>query len=402
MRLRFGHLLFCLLLLFSAIHWSCDGTPATGGNNPPPTPGPEAFAFNPVGAVIDDLLVDLEFLPGQGGESIAITQDGNVHYLRNNFTSLGSVTIPVTFAGDERGLLNVAADPLYASNHFVYFYYSVAGASPTLNRVEQYEVNVDVAGGTFSLNNPQVIIEFAMPPGATRHNGGSLIFLNQDQLLIGVGEGEIAANAQSLANPLGKIHRILPRRPGPGFDNPPDNPFIGTVGAQESIFSLGLRNPFTLVRDGVGRLIAGDVGAGLFEEINSINRGANYAWPSCEGPCEPPNPSFIDPIHGYFHDDTTFYDEDPLPNIPGGRSIIVSTVYEGDQYDGFLTGKLIYNEFFGGWVRCLTLGAGGEVTEDQHLTHLEGLTGLHTNPADNLLYGISLGGSDQILRLDLQ
>lgn len=406
MRFQFFGKFKYLFLLLLAIQWACDGAPTTG-MDPTPTPGPvdpESVQFNPVGQAIDDLLIDLEFLPGQNGESIAVTQDGNVHYLRNDFTPLDSVAISVNTSGSEQGMLNVVADPLYATNHLIYFYFTVGGVSPPLNRVAQYEVGVDIAGGNFSLNNPQTIIEFSMPAGTDRHNGGSLVFRNQDELAIGVGEGTVAANAQSLANRLGKIHRIIPNRPGPGFTNPPDNPFVlGPPGAQQSIFAFGLRNPFTLVVDRNGALYTGDVGGGLFEEINLIGPGGiNYGWPNCEGPCDLPNPSFVDPIHGFAHDDTTFYDQDPLPNPMGAKSIIVSAVYQGDQYGGLLTDKLIYNEFFGGWVRLATLAPDGSVMADQHLTHLEGLTGLHTNPADGLLYGVSLIGSDQILRLDLE
>jgi glucose/arabinose dehydrogenase len=408
MRVRFGSILFCLFFLLVAIHGGCGGgTPETNTPTPSPTPsptGPVALAFTPVGGAIDDLLIDLEFLPGQDGEAIAITQDGSVYYLRNDFTPLTDVeSIAVTFVGDERGLLNVAADPLYGtSNNFVYFYYTVAGISPDINRVTQYEVDVDVGGGSFSLNNPQTIIEFQKSGTADNHNGGSMVFITQDELVLGVGEGAVAANAQTLANGLGKIHRIIPRRPGPGFNVPSDNPFVGTAGAQESIFSLGVRNPFTLVfAADRGLLIMGDVGENLFEEINLVNRGGNYGWPSCEGPCDPPNPSFTDPVHGYFHSNATFYDEDPLPNNEGPKSIMVSAIYQGDQYGGALTDKLIYNEFFGSWIRLATLGPGGVVVADQHIGHLEGLTGLHTHPVDGFLYGVSLGGSEQVLRVDL-
>jgi glucose/arabinose dehydrogenase len=401
----------CLLLLLFTIHWGCGDTTMTEENDPSPSPspspspvpgGPVSVVFTPVGSAIDDLLIDLEFLPGRNGEALAITQDGNVHYLRNDFTSLDTETIPVTYADDERGLLNVVADPLYASNQFVYFYYTVDGSSPDINRVAQYEVSVDVAGGTFSLDNPQTIIDFQKSGNASNHNGGSMVFMTQDELAIGVGDGAVSTNAQDITNRLGKIHRIIPHRPGPDFDNPPDNPFVVGPPGAGSIYSLGVRNPFTLVLDGDGDLFMGDVGGGSFEELNCIYvPGENYGWPTCEGLCNPPNPVFVNPIHGYSHSDTTFYDEDPLPNNEGPKSIIVSALYLGSQYNGLLTDKIIYNEFFGGWVRLATLGSFDNVVADQHIGHLEGLTGLHTHPTDGFLYGVSLGGSNQILRLDL-
>jgi len=70
------------------------------------------------------------------------------------------------------------------------------------------------------------------------------------------------------------------------------------------------------------------------------------------------------------------------------------------------TGKIIYSEFFEGWVRAATLNAFDQVTETKHIGHLEGLISLHENPVDGLLYGVSLFGSDnvernRVLRMDL-
>src|SRR4030095_5746606 len=105
---------------------------------------------------------------------------------------------------------------------------------------------------------------------------------------------------------------------------------------EPSIFALGVRNPFSAVLDEDGDLFFGDVGSsgagaggtGAFEEINCLYfAGENYGWPHCEGPCSPPNASFRDPTHGYLHSDTTFSDEDPLPNPTGGKEITGKAFY---------------------------------------------------------------------------
>jgi len=106
-------------------------------------------------------------------------------------------------------------------------------------------------------------------------------------------------------------------------------------------------------------------------------------------------------LHGYAHGDNTFNDQDPEDNPVGGESIMVSAFYRGSQYSGALTNKIIYNEFFAGWVRLLTLDVLDRITKDEHIGHLTGLTGLHENPADGLLYGVSLFGDDHIQRMDL-
>src|SRR5262249_52236911 len=160
-----------------------------------------------------------------------------------------------------------------------------------------------------------------------------------------------------------------------------------------SLYAFGVRNPFTLVLRDDGALFIGDVGENSFEEVDLATQvGENFGWPLCEGPCPqpPPDPSFVDPIHGYAHGDSTFNDQDPEPNPDSGEAIMVSAFYQGNAYNGLFTGKLIYNEFFAGWVRLLSLGQGNAVTGDEHLGHLEELTGLHENPVDHLLYGQSL------------
>lgn len=382
--------------------------------------------FTPVGstAVAGDL-IDVDFLPGQNGESIAVGLGGDVYYLRNDFTALSQVPHIDVDDGNEQGLLGVVAHPDYANNHFIYIYFTVPGQTPDINQVDRLTVNVNVAGNTFSLSDRQTIISFdkqeaedivGLPSSGENHNGGSMVFMDQTHLAIGVGDsggsaGQASEISQSLDHNLGKIHRIIPSvTPSSGGFTAPDNDIPGAT--VDSIYALGLRNPFTLILDDDGDLFVGDVGAGSFEEINCIYvSGENYVWPLCEGPisnCEAqkcPLANAFDcrfPIHSYSHGDDTFENEDPEDNSSGGRSIMLQNFYQGQGYGGAFFHKVIYSEFFGGWVRALTLN---ETTEqkmdDQHIGHLEGLTGLHQHPVDGLLYGTSLGGADRLVRMDL-
>lgn len=374
--------------------------PAQNDPNVPNDPGglvpAPQVVFTPVGGAIDDTLIDLEFLPGQGGQAIAITQDGNVYYLDENFNVVGSAfPISVKYSG-EKGLLNVAADPLYDSNGLIYLYYTDPAGGNDLNRVERYHVDVNVPGNTFTLSDPVEIISFQKTTSAVNHNGGSLVFMTQDELAIGVGDGGDTPDlAQDLDSPLGKIHRVIPSRAmGVGGFTDPGN---GVSTMYPSTYSQGLRNPFTIVVDREGDLFVGDVGANTFEEINCVYyAGENYHWPECEGPC--PQYDIINPVHGYAHNDGDF---DPEFSTAGPKSIIISALYLGDQYGGAFTDRMIYNEFFDGFVRLLTMNQYEQVIADEHIGHIQGLTGLHENPADGLLYGVSLFGPNQVVRLDL-
>jgi len=424
MNLRKGCLLgLSFLCLF--IHGSCGDSgapnPPPGGKicqgslSLPPLPSePGTFSgilFTPVGSHFPNSnLVDVEFLPGQNGDAALIGKDGTIYYAKNDFSFLIEPD-PFQVEDDgEQGMLNVAADPDYANNCFLYFYFTPTGGG--INRVVRGTVTYD--GSVFTVTDRQLIIEFSKsgpnnnPDPGANHNGGSLLF-DGDKLLMGVGDGGGGGSTNTTANiaqrgntRLGKILRIVPSRTdgSGGFTLPPEgNDTPG--GDLPEIYARGVRNPFTLAK-GNGVIFIGDVGEGSFEEIDMITQaGQNFGWPQVEGPGGAP--TFVDPIGGYNHGaDLTARDtEDPEDNPTGPISLLLGNFYAGPRYGGFLTNTLIYGDFFHAFVRGLVLDGANQVVSDNHLGHQGGLTGLHQSP-DGFLYGVSLGGSDQILRVDLR
>lgn len=370
----------------------------------------DVIVFTPVGASFGTAdLIDLEFLPGRDGEAIVIAKDGTVFYATRDFAPLAQTVTVGVLDEDEQGLLNVAADPAFAGNHFIYLYGTLpAGDGNWLNR---YTVEADVSAGTFALTDPQPVEVFsktASPDFDGHHNGGGMVFGSDGAIYLGVGDGggaagedAIVALAQDGTNPLGKIHRILPNRNS------------GEGGALVSeIHGRGFRNPFTLAAGPAG-LFVGDVGSTRVEEVDLVPEpGLNFGWPITEGPSSLFN--FVNPIHSYEHTDDKFAKEDPTEGdfdiIEGDEdeganplSVIVGAFYEGGGYDGKLDGRLIYSDFFLGWVRGFKLKENDDglaIDDDKHLGHLNGLTSLQKGP-DGLLYAISLFGSDRILRVDL-
>ena len=103
------------------------------------------------------------------------------------------VTVTTT-ANGERGLLGIAFDPNFASNQFVYVYYTVITA-PIHNRVSRFTANGDVAVA----GSETVILDLDNLSSATNHNGGAIHFGPDGKLYVGVGENANAANAQSLS-----------------------------------------------------------------------------------------------------------------------------------------------------------------------------------------------------------
>ena len=269
------------------------------------------------------------------GRLFVCQQGGQLRVIKNG-TLLAAPFLTVTVSSSgERGLLGVAFDPDFASNHFVYVYYT-ATTPAVHNRVSRFTANGDVAVP----GSETILLELNNLSSATNHNGGAMHFGPDGKLYIAVGENANSANAQTLGNLLGKILRI--NRDG---SIPADNPFFNqATGVNRAIWALGLRNPFTFAfQPGTGRMFINDVGEGTWEEINDGMAGANYGWPSTEGPTT--NPAHRGPIFYYGHGSggTTGC------AITGGAFYNPATLQFPPQYEG----QYFFADFCSGWIRRL-------------------------------------------------
>ena len=249
------------------------------------------------------------------------------------------MTLTVDSAG-ERGLLGIAFDPNFATNNFLYVYYTVP-SSPRHNRVSRFTANGDVVVP----GSESIILELDPLTTATNHNGGAIHFGPDGKLYIATGENATTGNSQTLNNMLGKILRI-----NANGSIPADNPFFNlSVGNNRSIWALGLRNPFTFAfQPGTGRMFINDVGAGTFEEINDGIAGSNYGWPDSEGPTS--NPNFRSPLFFYGHGigPTTGF------AITGGAFYNPATV----QFPATFVGKYFFADLGSGWIRVFDPATG--------------------------------------------
>ncbi|MEV5872800.1 PQQ-dependent sugar dehydrogenase [Streptomyces sp. NPDC052101] len=176
-------------------------------------------------------------------------------------TQVGTVPEAVTTNG-EGGLLGVAVDPKWETNHYVYFMHTAAEG----NRVVRMTYD-----GT-ELGDYKVLLQ-----GIRKnryHNGGRLAFGPDGYLYVSTGEAQQPDLAQDKNSLNGKILRMTTDgRPAPG------NPFGNYV------YSYGHRNPQGLAFDRDGRLWEAEFGNSSKDELNLIKPGANYGWPTCEGSC---------------------------------------------------------------------------------------------------------------------
>ena len=223
---------------------------------------------------------------------IFVSQQGGDLKVIKNGTLLAQpfVTLTVNSLG-ERGLLGVAFDPNFPTNHFVYVYYTAT--TPTIhNRVSRFTANGDLAVA----GSEVILLDLDDLSSATNHNGGSTHFGPDGKLYIGVGENANGANSQTLSNLLGKMLRI-----NADGTIPTDNPFYAqATGRNRAIWAMGLRNPFTFdFQNGTGRMFINDVGENTWEEINDGLSGANYGWPITEG--ESTDARFVNPLFTYGH-----------------------------------------------------------------------------------------------------
>ena len=133
-------------------------------------------------------------------------------------------------------------------------------------------------------------------------------FGSDDKLYVGVGENAVPADAQDLNVPLGKLLRF-----NDDGSIPTDNPFYASrTGLARAVWAYGLRNPYTFaVQPGTGRIHINDVGEGTWEEIDVGTAGANYGWPSTEGPTAAAGVTA--PLFAYKHSATV-----PPGTGPGG------------------------------------------------------------------------------------
>jgi glucose/arabinose dehydrogenase len=175
-------------------------------------------------------------------------------------TPVGSVPNTVTTNG-EGGLLGVAVDPNWTTNHFVYFMHTAAEG----NRIARMTYN----GSTLTSYTSLVT-------GIKKnryHNGGRLAFGPDGYLYATTGEAQTPDLAQDTSSLNGKILRM--KTDGTAA---PGNPFGTSL-----VYSYGHRNPQGLAFDSQGRLWEQEFGNAIMDETNLIAKGGNYGWPACEG-----------------------------------------------------------------------------------------------------------------------
>lgn len=219
---------------------------------------------------------------------------GRVKLVQDGVVVSTVLDLPVNSAS-ERGLLGIALHPDFATNGYVYLYYtrSSTGSDTSTssawvdNRVERYTWNGS------ALVSPTLIVSF--PRDTTQNNGpnhdGGVILFGSDGKLYGV-TGDL--NRGFFSNPrieqntsttvvagVGGIFRL-----NPDGSTPPDNPFVSHADPRiQRLWAYGIRNSFGLDFDRLtARLWLTENGPNVYDEINLVERGFNSGWLKIMGP----------------------------------------------------------------------------------------------------------------------
>lgn len=263
------------------------------------------------------------------GRLFVALKSGQLKVVKNGLVLAAPfVNLPADHFG-ENGLLGVAFDPNFASNRYVYVYYT--NASPKAHRLSRFRAsltNPDIAEA-----GSEVVIFTGAATIADYHNGGAIHFGLDGKLYLAIGDNSDRPNAQLLSTVNGKILRL-----NPDGTVPSDNPFVGTPGARGEIWAFGLRNPFTFAFDPASEAMRiNDVGGSSYEEVNRGMAGANYGWPTCEGPCN--NSAFTAPLYSY--------------GAPANKAITGAAFYRSNQFPEMYQGVYFFGDCINNFINYL-------------------------------------------------
>ncbi len=351
---------------------------------------PRAFDWTP-----DGRLLILE-------RGSASSEDINFASLRifKNGALLPARALTLNVCGDgERGALGLTVDPGFASNGYIYLYYTrQSGASSACgyqtytqnisgprNRVARFTMN----GDSVDTASEKVLID-SIATDVGVHNAGDLAFDDNGFLYISTGDGGISTLSPLTSTLNGKILRIKPDGSMRGYSTA-GNPFDTAAGARycatalpdnssnpcREVYAYGLRNPFRFTINSANNdVFIGDVGGGEWEEIDRLTPGGNYGYPTVEGMCN--CAEYIDPIYAYSHIQV---------NANTDSAISAIGYYRGIEFPAAYFGQIYFADFLQPWMRRLRFdSSSGDWVMEPFMTGLSGIIGIKQGPDGSLYY----------------
>ncbi len=245
------------------------------------------------------------------GRVFYIDRLGDVKIVQPNGATNTAAHLNV-FTANESGGLNIALDPGFATNQWVYVYYSPNSTS--VDRLGRFTVS----GNTIDLSTEKVVLDVPVQRQECCHHGAGMVFDKKNgNLWLSTGDNtnpfasdgyapidersgrafwdsqRTAGNTNSLS---GKVLRIHPESNGT-YTVPSGNLFApGTANTRPEIYMMGERNPFRMNIDPkTGFPVVANYGPDAPSasstrgpqntvEWDVLSRPGNAGWPYCVGP----------------------------------------------------------------------------------------------------------------------
>jgi len=223
----------------------------------------------------------LTFLPD--GRMLVTEKKGNLFIVSQQGDKVGPFDgLPDVDYGGQGGLGDVALHPAFEDNGLVYLSYAESGEGYTRGAAVA-RGRLDESGRSPRLRDVEVIWRQYPKVLGRGHYGHRLLFDGDGYLWVSSGERQKFTPSQDMQANLGKMLRLHD-----DGSTPDDNPFVNyrdenaevdSNAVFGQIWSLGHRNPLGIAFDESGTLWEIEMGPRGGDELNRIERGANYGYP---------------------------------------------------------------------------------------------------------------------------
>ncbi len=280
--------------------------------------------------------------------------------------------VPAVVSEGQGGLLDIKLHPDYANNKWIYISYSKpvkGGATTAISRFKLDGNNIVEKQDLFEAK-PYLDADF--------HFGSRIIFDKDNYMFFSVGERGTMKKTWETNNDHGKIHRLKD-----DGSVPDDNPFVKTPGASKSVWTVGHRNPQGLVYDKANnRIWEIEHGPRGGDELNLIQKGKNYGWPTTS--------------YGINYDGSVLTDKKEMPGVtnpthywvpsigPCGAMIVTS-----DKYPNW-KGNLLVGALALRHIARVELNDTAYVKEEKLLNNVARFRNVAEGP-DGFIYAITEG-----------
>jgi glucose/arabinose dehydrogenase len=361
---------------------------------PPPPPPPSAPA-SPTATTFTSGLANpwgMAFLPD--GRILVTERGGTLRIVSADGATVSAPVggVPSVFASGQGGLLDVALDPDFASDPWVYLSYAEPGSGSEAGLAGTAVARGRLQGS--ALVGVQVIFRQAPKVSGAGHFGSRLVFAGDKTLYVTLGERQQGSPAQDVTGHLGKVVRIA--RDG---SVPAGNPGFG-AGARPELWSNGHRNPQgAALHPTTGELWLCEHGPQGGDEVNIARAGRNYGWPVRSYGCnygDPPGPACQ--IGGGTHAPNF---EEPLATwvptsiAPSGLAFYTGAMFpewQGNLFMGALAGRALWR---------MVLSGNTVVSREALFATLgERIRDVRQGP-DGALYMLTDNGAGRIVRIAL-